>query len=183
MGTKKTNKKSNTKKSEVAKNNKQVVSDENVEQVEQVAVSEPTEQPNKEPVAESANELKRPHFTKKNGETERKVLGICYELDVVSRFFVKSEDFTEEQKSDALSALNEIRDTLKAATADKIAEENAVIEKEISEKRSAKGKELSDKKKFDKAVKVLVECGMSEDEAASVVKKKMAEEAAKKSAE
>lgn len=184
----KNNKKgNNSKKQEVAKQNEEVneVNNaeivENVEQVEQVEI-EPTDVGSiseavgqaaaKQQPTDTTDLPEKPKFTKKNGETERKVAIIRYNIDVISAWFKKSDIFTEEEKSEAMKNLEAAKEIVTKGTADTIAEENAVLAEQIKSDNAAKNAKKNETKRHDAAVKALMEIGMTKEQAEEVVARK-----------
>lgn len=186
----KNNKKgNNSKKQEVAKQNEEVneVNNaeivENVEQVEQAeieptdvgsiseAVGEAVEQ-HEEPKESDSTLPQKPKFTKKNGETERKVAIIRYNIDVISAWFKKSESFSEEEKEEVMKHLEAAKEIVTNGTAEKIAEENAILAEQIKSENAVKNAKKSETKRHDAAVKALMEIGMTKEQAEEVVARK-----------
>ena len=182
-----------TKKQEVAKNNKEInenetanpVVENQVEQEEPVTGESNAEPTNEQPTAsaeeqpkaevqESAEDWlpKKPRFTKKNGETEKRVLEVAWMLDCAVERVKRIANLTDDERNEMVRDLTTAKLTIQERNAEQIKVENEQLAVQLEDDKKKRSEEKTAKQKRDDSIKMLIGLGYTEEQATAIIDKK-----------
>ena len=117
-------------------------------------------------VKELANQMfsmpDKPHFTKKNGEIERKFMTMMYNADSLLHFVSNPEfDATDEERGGYIKSLLDAKEVIKAKLEQAAKDEHAAIEESLKSEKKAKASEKNlEKADTDTILSVLKQRGI-----------------------
>ncbi|MBQ4010551.1 MAG: hypothetical protein II604_07595 [Bacteroidales bacterium] len=180
-----------TKKQEVAKNNEEEVNEtanpvvENQVEQEEPVTGESVEQNNEQPTAsteeqpkaevqESAEDWlpKKPRFTKKNGETEKRVLEVAWMLDCAVELVKRIANLTDDERNEMVRDLTTAKLTIQERNAEQIKVENEQLAVQLEDDKKKRSEEKTAKQKRDDSIKMLIGLGYTEEQATAIIDKK-----------
>ena len=180
-----------TKKQEVAKNNEEEVNEtanpvvENQVEQEEPVTGESVEQNNEQPTAsteeqpkaevqESAEDWlpKKPRFTKKNGETEKRVLEVAWMLDCAVERVKRIANLTDDERNEMVRDLTTAKLTIQERNAEQIKVENEQLAVQLEDDKKKRSEEKTAKQKRDDSIKMLIGLGYTEEQATAIIDKK-----------
>lgn len=104
----------------------------------------------------------KPHFTKKNGEIERKFLTMMYNVDSLLHFVSNPEfDATDEERGGYIKSLLDAKEVIKAKLEQAAKDEHQAIEESLKSEKRAKASEKNlEKADTDTILSVLKQRGI-----------------------